>query len=172
MRDLAIVLVSAGLWWWLADVSSGSGALADLTGLVVGLGLGACAYLFHEWGHIAGAAVSGGVIRPGTGLRSPSNFTFDTNQSTRAQFLSMSFGGFLATGVFLWAYYVLLPDEQLSTRVARGAIAFLTLLGVTLELPLVLYSLATGKLPPLERPERGPSAPSAVPPAAEAEQPS
>jgi len=151
VRDGIIVGVAAALWWAFAESSAGSGLLADLTGLIVGFGLGASAYLFHEWGHIAGAAASGGVLRPGAGLHSVSNFQFDTEQSTRAQFLWMSLGGFIATGLFLWGYYVLLPDGLLATRVARGSIAFLTLLGLTLELPLVLYSLVTNKIPPLER---------------------
>jgi hypothetical protein len=150
-RDFTIVASAAALWWLLAGSSAGDGLLADLSGFVAGVGFGASAYLIHEWGHIAGAVASGGIVHPGPGLHSPSVFRFDTEHSSRAQFLWMSLGGFVATGGLLCSAYVLLPDGLLATRLARGIVAFLAMLGVVLELPLVLYSLVTGKLPPLER---------------------
>jgi hypothetical protein len=150
-RDAAIVAIAGGLWWLLAGSSAGNGPAADLSGWVAGLAVFAAAYLIHEWGHVAGAFASSSVLHPGPGLHSPSVFRFDTRRNTRPQFLWMSVGGFVATGLLLWAAYALLPDDLLATRVARGGVAFLALLGVVLELPLVVYSLATNKLPPLSR---------------------
>jgi hypothetical protein len=150
-RDATIVALAGGLWWLLASSSAGSGLAADLSGWVAGIAFFAAGYLIHEWGHVAGAFASSSVVQPGPGLHSPSVFRFDTDRNTRPQFLWMSLGGFVATGVLLWVAYGALPDGLLASRVARGGIAFLALLGVVLELPLVVYSLVTNKLPPLSR---------------------
>jgi hypothetical protein len=61
----------------------------------------------------------------------------------------MSLTGFAATAVVIWIVY-LLPDAWLASRVARGLVLFLTLLAVVLEVPLVIYSLVTNKVPPVD----------------------
>jgi hypothetical protein len=71
-------------------------ALGALTGALVTLS----AFLLHEWGHLAGAVASGGLVsRPPK--PSPYLFFYDTARSTRRQFLWMSAGGYLATAVAL-----------------------------------------------------------------------
>jgi len=59
----------------------------------------------------------------------------------------MSVSGFIATALVLVFFYQGLPDEYLASRVARGSALFLALLGLTLELPLLLYGLATRSVP-------------------------
>ncbi|MDE0883950.1 MAG: hypothetical protein OSB70_00310 [Myxococcota bacterium] len=150
VRDALVVLAAAGLWWWLSNFSMGTGMLSDFTGVVAGVALAACAYVFHEWGHLAGAFAARGVVHPPSGLKSAYVFSFDRRKNTRGQFMVMSFGGFIATGIALWAVYSLLPDDELASRVARGGVLFLVFLGVTLELPLVFWSLVSRELPPIE----------------------
>ena len=148
-RDLGIAAVAVLAWRLAAPWSAGSGAVADFSGLLLGLLVGACAFLAHEWGHLLGALAAGGQVQPAASLRSPFVFNFDSRASSRRQFLIMSFAGFAATGVGLWFAYALLPSELLATRVARGAIVFLAFLGVVLEVPLVVYSLVSRKVPPV-----------------------
>jgi hypothetical protein len=150
MRDTAILAVAVGLWWWLARFSVGDGMLSDFVGFVGGLALTACAFIVHEWGHLLAGFLSGSVLHPANRLKSRFVFSFDRRRNSRGQFLIMSVGGFIATGLSLWAVYGLLPDAELATRVARGGVLFLVFLGVVLELPLVAWSLVRSDLPPVE----------------------
>jgi hypothetical protein len=150
VRDLAIAAFAVGLWWLTAGLSSGDGVVGDFFGVVAGAGLGVCAAIFHEWGHLSGALASRSAIHIAGSLRSFFVFSFDSRRNSRRQFLSMSFGGFIATAVAVWVFYALLPDEQLASRVARGLALFLAFLGVSIEVPLVLWSLLRSDLPPVE----------------------
>ena len=150
VRDLAFLAAVFGLWWLAARATAGSGPGADFLGVVVGLGLGASAYLIHEWGHLTGALLSGSHVEAPRSLGSISLFSFDSKQNSRGQFLAMSFAGFAMTGVALLVAYGALPEGQLATRVARGAVLFLTALTVFIEFPLVIWSLLRDDLPPVE----------------------
>ena len=147
MRDLVILALSYGLWLWLAEYSAGQGMLADFSGWLVGLMLGVCAYLAHEWSHYLGALAMGAKVAAGTELSSAFLFSFDAEGNSVAQFFVMSVSGFIATALVLVFFYQGLPDEYLASRVARGGALFLALLGVTLEAPLLLYGLATRSVP-------------------------
>ena len=152
MRDLVILAASVGLWAWLAEYSAGHGVVADFSGWVVGLMLGVCAYLAHEWSHYLGALAihgreGGAKVSAGTQLSSAFLFSFDAEENSVAQFFAMSVSGFVATALVLVFFYQGLPDAYLATRVARGGALFLALLGLTLEAPLLLYGLATRSVP-------------------------
>ena len=147
VRDSVILALSLGLWWLLAERSAGAGFVADFTGWVVGLMLGACAYLAHEWSHYLGAVAMGSRVRVGQNLASGFLFSFDAEGNTLAQFVVMSLAGFIATAAVVFAYYAFLPDASLASRVARGGVLFLAFLGVTLELPLLVTGLVTRGVP-------------------------
>ena len=150
IRDVVILGVAAGLWFWLSSYSAEEGMLSDFVGFVAGLSLTACAFIFHEWGHLLGGFASRSVVYPAERLQSRFVFSFDRRKNSRGQFLIMSAGGFIATGLALWAVYAGLPDGELASRVARGGVLFLVFLGVVLELPLVGWSLLRSDLPPVE----------------------
>jgi hypothetical protein len=149
-RDAAILAVAVVAWPLVSPYTGGTGALSDVTGVLLGLLLGVCAYLLHEWGHLVGALVSGSAFQLGTSLKSPSLFTYESRRNSPAQFLIMSFAGFAPTIFALWAVYALLPSDLLATRVVRGVVVFLGVLGLVLEVPLVVYTLLTRKVPPLD----------------------
>jgi hypothetical protein len=149
-RDLAIGAGAALLWALASRFSAGSGWVSDLSGLLVGLALGACTFLLHEWGHFAGALAGRSAVRPAESLRSPFVFSFDSRLNSRRQFLLMSFGGFAATGAAVWLSQTLLPADLLATRVARGVALVSALLVVVVELPLVAWALWGRSLPPVE----------------------
>lgn len=145
-RDGAVVALAVAAWWLLAERSAGDGFVADASGFVAGVLLGATAFVAHEWGHLLGAFAGGSRVDASPSLASPFVFRFSPSNSL-AQFLGMSFAGFAATGAALWVCYAQLPDAWLASRVARGATAFLALLGITLELPLVAVGLYRGATP-------------------------
>ena len=150
IRDAAILALAVGLWWWLSRFSAGEGMLSDFVGFVAGLSLTACAFIFHEWGHLLGGFASRSVVHPARRLKSRFVFSFDRQKNSRGQFLIMSAGGFIASGLALWGVYAMLPDAEFASRVARGGVLFLVFLGVVLELPLVAWALLRSDLPPIE----------------------
>ena len=149
-RDLAIVAAAVLAWRFGGSLSAGTGAVSDVAGVLLGSLFGVSAFLLHEWGHLLGALASRSAIQPPASLGSAFAFTFESRSNSRRQFLIMSFSGFLATAVVVWAAYALLPSDLLATRVARGLVVFLTLLTIVLEVPLVIYSLLTRRVPPVD----------------------
>lgn len=147
IRDGIIVAVAVTLWWLVAPFSAGTSWIADLAGWVSGLLLTACAYLAHEWSHYLGARATGSRAPLGTRLSTAFLFSFDAESNSLLQFVVMSVSGFVATAIAVWLFYTMLPDAWLATRVARGGVVFLSLLGVVLELPLLLYGIVTGGVP-------------------------
>jgi len=146
-RDLVIIGLTMFLWWALADRSAGTDVVADLSGWVAGLMMGVCAYLAHEWSHYLGALAMRSRVRTGTNLASGFLFSFEAEGNSVSQFVVMSVAGFVATAAVLVAYYTYLPDAYLATRVARGGVVFLALLGVVLELPLLLVGIFSKSVP-------------------------
>ena len=146
-RDVSILAISVGLWWLLAERSSGVGVVADFAGVAAGLLLGVCAYLLHEWGHLLGALVTRSRLKVAQSLRAAFIFSFDSKENSLAQFLVMSFSGFAATAAVVWAYYVYLPEGLLATRVARGVVLLLAFGGLAVEFPLVLFALRKRAIP-------------------------
>ncbi len=150
VRDLLLVALLGGFWWLVADLSAGDGPVSDFVGLLAGLGLGVATYLLHEWGHLLGALATRSTVHAPERLGSRFLFSFDSRANSRRQFLIMSLGGFAVTAVALALVYTVLPAEQLATRVARGSVLFLTFLLVFIELPLFVWALVRGDLPPVE----------------------
>lgn len=147
LRDSAILATAALFWWLAAGLSGGPGAVADFTGLLAGLGVGASAYVLHEWGHLLAGLATGSVLQLNANLRSPFSFRFDAERNSIRQFVVMSLGGFAVTAAAVTFAYGALPDGLLATRVARGAVLALAFLTFVLELPLLLYGLARGRVP-------------------------
>ena len=147
LRDSILVAVAASVWWLGAEVSAGSGPLADVAGLAAGLLAGASAYVLHEWGHLLAAVASGGVVQLNANVRSPFTFRFDPERNSLAQFVVMSLGGFVVTAGVVYVAFGLMPPEYLATRVTRGVVVVLTFLAGALELPLLLYGIARGRVP-------------------------
>ena len=149
-RDLTIVALTALIWRLGADASAQPGVAGDFAGVLAGLTIGVAGYLLHEWGHLIGAMLAGSTVRPPKSLASGFLFSFDSRANTRGQFLSLSFGGWIATVLVLWFVYAVLPPDLFATRVARGFVAGNVLLIILLEFPLVGYSLWTGRVPPVD----------------------
>ena len=64
LRDATILAAVAALWALVAPLSAGSGAVADLSGLAVGLGVGAGVFLLHEGRVIGGYRHDTAADRP------------------------------------------------------------------------------------------------------------
>lgn len=149
-RDVIIVALTALVWKLAAQASATPGMPGDFAGVLAGLMIGVSGYLLHEWGHLLGALAAGSTVSPGKSLASGFLFSFDSRANSRRQFLALSFAGWIATAAVLWFVYSILPSDLFASRVARGVVAANVLLVVLLEIPLVVYSLATGRVPPVD----------------------
>jgi hypothetical protein len=150
LRDVVVIAATVAFWTWASPLTAGTGPIADFLGLLAGVAVALAFYLLHEWGHLVGALATSAVVYPGPRLSSRSLFSFDSKRNDRRQFLVMSVGGFVVTGIAVWTVYAGLPAELLATRVARGAVGVLAFLAIFVELPLVIWALVRSDLPPVE----------------------
>jgi hypothetical protein len=146
LRDTALVAAAVAAWWGMADASRGTGPVADLVGVVCGGLAGAVAFVLHEWGHYLAGLAAGGRLPVATSLKSPFLFDIDAGNGVRP-FTILSLGGFAVTVGGIVFVYSLLPDELLATRVVRGIVLFLASLTLLLEVPLLLYTIWSGRIP-------------------------
>lgn len=151
LRDALALSFFVLLYVFLADYSAEGVWWSDFVGVVTGVGIGLCAHYLHEWGHVTGAILSRSQFTVNDDMRSLSVFTYDSKTNSRGQFLLMSFAGFLMTALVVWLVFSTLDGSLLAERVARGSVLFLVFLGVVLELPLVIYSLISRRVPPIDR---------------------
>ena len=158
LRDALLIGATVLLWVQASPISAGNGPMADVFGLLAGLGVGFSAYLLHEWGHLLGGLATGSVVHPGSKITSRYLFSFDSKRNDRRQFLVMSAGGFVVTGLSVWLTQAVLPDDLLATRVARGLISILAIVAIAIEFPIVIWALFRDDLPPVDtfEPSAGP----------------
>ena len=146
IRDLLILGATIGLWWLALAVQPGT-TLASVLSISAGVGAAVCAYNLHEWGHLLGAHLTDSVFVPARRLISPFLFSYDAERNTRGQFLVMSLAGFAATALFVLAFWLWMPEDQLAGRIAwRGALV-LAALTVVIELPIFFRALLGKTVP-------------------------
>lgn len=121
--------------------------LSAAVGVVAGVLVALSGFLVHEWGHLLGARLSASAVHFPSRIAAPLLFHFDVTKNTRAQFLAMSMGGFIAT-LFAVAAVVRIADR--SAWSGRTALV-LTVVGVivtfVLELPVAYRVWRGGELP-------------------------
>jgi hypothetical protein len=146
-RDGAIALAALSLFaaadaWYAATGLGFAGLLSFLDGAVVGVVLGTLA---HEWGHFAGARLSGGIA-PTRGIRSLFPiFDLDLVKSDPSAFRAMSVGGNVAHWAVALAVLLFLPlDTPGRAALLAGSFGFAVSASTT-ELPIIrrAYSGAT-----------------------------
>lgn len=146
VRDAILVVVVVLAWWLAWPLSVGDGPMADVSGVLLGLGAGLVSFVGHEWGHLAGALATGSRVAEAKSLAAPFFFSFDSKLNSQTQFVVMSLSGFAVTALALYVAYGLLPVESLATRVTRGLVVFSASLTVFLEIPLLTISLLKGSM--------------------------
>lgn len=140
IRD-GLTLLAALAIWGGADAWAGISGLHLAVFASVGTGIAAgwiIASLLHEWGHYAGAKLSGAAaprIAP-TGF-SFFRYRFDLKNNSLEQFTYMSIGGNLAHwGLFL-ALLMLLPLETAGQAAIAGAALAFALFASIIEWPII-----------------------------------
>ncbi|MCP5057797.1 MAG: hypothetical protein GY937_13900 [bacterium] len=144
LRDIAVAVALLSVWagadaWYLASGVGLGAVLSAIGGLLVGAAVTALA---HEWGHFAGARLSGGTapVSPAKGF--VPLFMFDFERSREEHFRAMSMGGNLAHWFVALAWFALLPgDSPGQIAVQCGGIGF-AVFASTIEFPVIRRAFA------------------------------
>lgn len=151
LRDLALLSLTVVGWFGFAAYTAASGVWSDFFGVVLGLFAGACAWQFHEWGHLLAGWSMGAKMRAPKKLFSVYLFGFDNKQNSRAQFLVMALGGFVATGLVFAFVVMVLPADWMATRITRSLVMLEIAVTAILEVPgFILGAMAYSKLPSVD----------------------
>ena len=138
-RDGGIALAGLSLFAaadaWHATTGLAFASLLTLAnGIVVGVGLGSMA---HEWGHFAGARLSGGIA-PTRSYRSLFPiFDLDLDRSDPAAFRAMSVGGNLAHWAVVLLLALLVPMDTPGRQALVCAAFGFAISASTTELPII-----------------------------------
>lgn len=146
-RDIALLLITLGLWRWEAALAEHGGALHVLIAIAAGSMAAVVGYLVHEWGHFLAGRLGGSAMRIPTSSREIFLFNFDSNRNSREQFLLMSSGGFVASALVTVLLLAVLPLPSLASLIALGLTAAGVLATAILEVPPFLRVYRGGPIP-------------------------
>jgi hypothetical protein len=135
LRDLTLVALTILLWLASLRLEPGTSPWAIPVAITTGVMIPVSGFLAHEWGHLMGAWASGARVHMPTSLWTVFLFDFRPGENSREQFLSVSYGGFIASALVVALLLGILSPSRLADAIALG----LTLLGVmatfVLEVP-------------------------------------
>ncbi|MGH8528881.1 MAG: hypothetical protein ACRETN_03420 [Nevskiales bacterium] len=147
MRDSAIVITTLALWWVSRQLDAAASDWAAAVAVLVGGLTAVCGFILHEWGHLLGAWLSRSRVHLAETALAVFLFRFDSDLNNRRQFLWMSNGGFIVSGLLVALLIIALTPTRLADQIALG----LTLLGVIatvlLEFPPAWRVFRGGPIP-------------------------
>jgi hypothetical protein len=144
-RDLGIFAVTLAVW--RLDAAVRGGGLEWMTAALAGTLTAICGYLFHEWGHLAGALMSKSEFRLPERTSEIFLFNFDSDRNDARQFTTMSSGGFLASAIAIVFLLLALPRDTLAAKISLALVALGVVATAILELPPFFRVLRGGPLP-------------------------
>lgn len=147
LRDLLLISASIGLLLFAHDLEAGTSMLRIPVALLAGVMLAVTGYLLHEWGHLLGALLSRSVVHLPDGVTDVFLFRFDTGLNTNRQFMWMSVGGFIASGIVVYVYATELALDRLADQTALALTAAGVIATIILEFPPAWRVLRGGAMP-------------------------
>lgn len=144
-RDLVILALT--LVAWRIDASVRGGSIEWITATLAGTLTAICGYLFHEWGHLAGAVASESRVRLPERASEVFLFNFDVDRNDSRQFTIMSSGGFLASATAIVVLFLVLPAGALATTISLALVGLGIVATAVLELPPFFRVLRGGPMP-------------------------
>lgn len=139
VRHAAAALAAITLWGaadiWAAETGW---LLAETVALLNALFAGTViAYLAHEWGHFAGARISGAISPV---LKTPESFfmfKFKDELNTESQFIAMSIGGSVANWSLVVAIFLFLPFDTWSQAMLLATVTAIAVSVAVFEFPII-----------------------------------
>ncbi len=135
VRDLVVLGLTLLAWLLSRHLDSTASAWAIPVAVLAGLLTPLAGFLAHEWGHLFGAWLGRSVVHYPTGAWSIFLFSFDAEHNNRRQFLSMSYGGFLASALIVALLLMTLTPTRLADAIALGLTGVGVLATAILEIP-------------------------------------
>ena len=146
-RDVLFVALTLAVWRLDAEARATGSALEWLTAPVAGALTAIAGYLFHEWGHLAAARISGATVRLPERASEIFLFNFHSDRNTPRQFLTMSMGGFIASAISIVFLLFVLPLDTLAGKLALALVGLGVLATAILELPPFFKVMRGAPLP-------------------------
>lgn len=146
-RDLTLLGITLLVWMLSRRLDAELSSMATPVAILAGLMAPVIGFFIHEWGHLIGAWVSHSVVHPAQKLREVFLFRYDLDQNSREQFLSMGYGGFIASLLFVAALVPLLSLDRLADRIALTVTALGVLATFIIEVPQALRVYRGGPFP-------------------------
>jgi hypothetical protein len=147
LRDAMLVAASILLWQFSHQLDAVGSAWRVPVAILAGVMIPVAGFLAHEWGHLIGARAGGSTVHMPKGVLTLFLFDYRAAENSRAQFLKLSCGGFVASGLVVALLLAVLSFDHLADLTALG----LTLLGViatfAIELPPAWRVYRGGPLP-------------------------
>lgn len=143
LRDAGVLLATLAFWAADALLPNDGGASAMMVAVLAGSLTALTGYLVHEWGHLLAARATGSIVHLPERLASVFLFRFDADRNSRAQFLAMSLGGFVASGLSVALLLEILPLDTTAGVIALVLTALGVLATIVLEFP-TFYRVARG----------------------------
>ncbi len=148
IRDLLLVAATLGLWVWSRQLDAdGGGTLAIAVAIGAGVMTAVSGYLVHEWGHLTAALMRGSVVELPRSVAAVFLFKFNSEANSREQFLWMSMGGFIASGIIVALLFALLSFDRLADLVALGLTVAGVIATLILEVPPAMKVYRGAPLP-------------------------
>lgn len=147
LRDVSFVIAILCLWRYSHHLDAIGSTWRVPVAIVAGLLIPVAGFLAHEWGHLLGALSRNSVVHMPKSIFTLFLFEYRTADNSREQFLGLSCGGFMASGLVVALLLATLSFDHLADQVALGV----TLLGVIatllVELPPAWRVYRGGPLP-------------------------
>jgi hypothetical protein len=146
-RDVTLLGITAAAWWADASLRGAAGPKAMIAAVSAGVMAAVAGFLVHEWGHLAGAWLTGSRVHFPNRVLAPLLFHFESAHNDRRQFLAMSYGGYAGSAVGLAAIAAVARLDTWSGRIALGLAGVGTLITVVAEVPTTVRVARGAPLP-------------------------
>ena len=147
LRDAAFVAATVLLWLASLRLEVGVSTWAVPVAITAGVMIPVSGFLAHEWGHLIGAWLGRAQVHMPKSVLTLFLFDYKPSENSRAQFLRVSYGGFIASLLVVALLLAVLSFDRLADQIAL----VLTLLGViatfVLEVPPAWRAYRGGALP-------------------------
>ncbi|HSW12968.1 MAG TPA: hypothetical protein VLI06_09040 [Solimonas sp.] len=135
LRDLGLLALTLLAVGWSHQLQLSGSGLMWPSAILAGVLLTVVGYLGHEWGHLLGALAGGSRVELPQKLLAVFLFKFDSDRNNRQQFLGMSMGGFIASGLVLVILGLTLSMQFWTDRIALGLVVAGVIATFILEVP-------------------------------------
>lgn len=133
-RDLLLLAITLGLYRASHQLDAASLFYIPLA-FAAGAMIAFVGYLGHEWGHLLGAWSGRSQVQVANRVTEIFLFKYDIAHNSREQFLRMSAGGFISSGIAVLFLSLTLQFDRLADQIALAATVLGVIATVILELP-------------------------------------